>query len=544
MDFFGELVMNLRRSVCFASVLMISITPGALHADTSAAAADDANPHLWQPRTKSVAVFKNGFGFFLREGSVELRDGWAVAKQIPPAKFGTLAVYSVKPDELVDVVGSGPGEVVEFDGVDAPKEIDQKRARLQAALRLNVQLTYKHEGKEQTATGKLVSIGPDFAVLEGSGSNFAVPVDGVTKMQVLELPLRIHVARDGQAAGQESARKTDIGMAYLRDGITWIPEYSLRILDDNTAELSLRGTLVNEAEDLIHCDVNFVVGVPHFVHTEFMEPIAVGQVIRTIGAAVAPNDIRSQIMNRAGIVRNSNAENQFGNQNEPNVVDEAMPSEGSLAEKLGNLPQLDTASGSDYTVYTKKDLTIRKGERAIVSLFVKKIHYSHIYRWSPPELMQHFLVLENNTDTAWTTGPLLATSGDQPLSEDLLKYTPKGGHCEVPVTASVNVAHEKTESEVDRKFKAHSPSRDLFFDLVTLDGELKLKNFEKREAEIVIDNLVPGRPVSASDDATLRADPTKLKLLEREGTIRWSLKLKPGETKELKYKYERYVPSN
>src|SRR5262249_25245633 len=156
----------------------------------------------------------------------------------------------------------------------------------------------------------------------------------------------------GQAGGQGGAGKTDIGMAYLRDGITWIPEYSLRILDDNTAELTLRGTLVNEAEDLVHCDVNFVVGVPHFVHTAFIEPIAVGQIIRTIGAAVAPNDIRSQIMNRGAIARNSITANQFPNGSGSGAAGEGDGGADSLAEKLGNLPQLDTASGSDYTVYT------------------------------------------------------------------------------------------------------------------------------------------------------------------------------------------------
>ena len=74
------------------------------------------NPHVWQPRTRSVAVFKNGMGFFMREGDVKLRDGWCVAKQIPPAAFGTLAIYSHDEKQSVDIVGSGPGELVEFDG--------------------------------------------------------------------------------------------------------------------------------------------------------------------------------------------------------------------------------------------------------------------------------------------------------------------------------------------------------------------------------------------------------------------------------------------
>ena len=84
----------------------------------------------------------------------------------------------------------------------------------------------------------------------------------------------------------------------------------------------------------------------------------------------------------------------------------------------------------------------------------------------------------------------------------------------------------------------------MFLDLVTIDGELKLRNFEKREAEIVVVNAVPGKPVSATDEGALTADSSKLRLLEREGSVRWAVKLKPGETKTLKYRYERYVPSS
>ncbi len=502
----------------------------------------EKNPHVWQPRTKSVAVFKNGLGFFLRQGAVTLRDGWAVAKEIPPAKFGTLAVFPIKKDELIDVVGSGPGEIVEFDGVDAPHDVAYKRTRLEGALKLKVELAYKHQASDRTAVGRLVSIGPEFVVLESEQNSFAVPLGSISKMQVLELPLRVHVASEAP----KPANQTEIGMAYLREGITWIPEYSLRILDDSTAELTLRGTLVNEAEDLIHCDVNFVVGVPHFIHTQYMAPIAVGQVIRTLGAAVAPREIQSQIANRAAIGNGDFRSDQFNHSaTAPNIVDHTIePGEGQISAALGNLPQLESASGSDYTVYTKKDLTVRRGERAIVTLFVKKIKYSHIYRWTPPEAMKHSLVLHNDTDTAWTTGPCLAVSGDQPLSEDLLKYTPRGGRGELPVTASVNIAHEKSEVEADRQLKAHSVGDHKFLDLVTLSGELKLRNFEKSEIELIISNAVPGKPTFASDDGAISTDSTKLQLLERSGQINWKMKLKSDDSKVLKYKYERYVPAN
>jgi hypothetical protein len=210
---------------------------------------------------------------------------------------------------------------------------------------------------------------------------------------------------------------------------------------------------------------------------------------------------------------------------------------------LGNLPQLEGPGGGDFTVYSKKDLTIRRGEKAIVTLFTKRISYGHVFRWSPPEPIRHHLVLKNDTDSAWTTGPCLALNQGSPLSEDLLLYVPKGGSGEIPVTAAINVAHDQKETEADRKLKAHEPSHQFYVDLITLEGELKVRNFEKSEMTLLINATVPGKPISASDDGALKADPKKLQLMDRSGTIEWKLKLAAGASKTVTYKYERFVPS-
>jgi len=525
-----------------APASMYSSVAPRIPAAAPAASDADGNPHLWKPQTKTVAVFKNGLGFFMREGDVALREGWCVAKEVPPALFGTLAIYARGEKEVVDIVGSGPGEIVEFDGRDAAKDPAAKRARLEACKNLKVQLSYKHKGQDRSSAGKLVSVGPEFVVLEDDQSSFAVPLEGITKMQILELPLRIHLASDAE----KKPEKATLGMAYLRKGITWIPDYTLKILDEDNAELTLRGTLVNEAEDLLHTDVHLVVGVPHFVHTEYMAPIAVGQVIRSIGGVVpsggVPVQVQTQIMNRAAIVSNSMTAPLVEGRGVAERPVEAAA--GDVGGVLKNLPQVEGAGATDYTVYTKKDLTLRRGEKAILTLFTKRIKYSHIYRWTTPSAMEHALVLHNATDTPWTTGPCLALSADSPLSEDLLRYTPKGAKGEFPVTAAINVAQEKTERETNRQLKAHSPAPNVYFDLVTLDGTLKLRNFEKRTVEIVITNPIPGKPISADSGGVISADPEKLRLLERQGSIRWQVTLEPGETKTLKYQYERYVPSN
>jgi hypothetical protein len=525
-----------RPAELFAKVLLLT----ALVAPITYAKDTATNPHLLKPRTTSVSVFKNGMGFFTREGVATKRDGWVMAEQIPPAKFGTLAIYSLDSDEVVDVVGSGPGEIVDFDGVDVDDDLDSKRDRLLAAQNVQVQLTYSENRQPRTAAGKLLSVGPSFAILDTGTQSVAVPIEYVSRMQILQMPLRIHLLNENKDEEKSAAAK--VGIAYLSEGITWIPEYTVKILDDTTAELTLRGTLVNEAEDLIHCDVNFVVGVPHFAHSQFMAPISVGQTLRRIGTAVAPTALQSQIISRGAIVSNYNTSDQFKAQ--PVIDGNAVKQPGNVKAALGNLPEVSGPGGNDFTVYTKPDMTIRRGERAIVTLFKQKIEYTHIYRWTPPGKMEHLLQLHNNGETAWTTGPYLAISGSRPLSEDLLKYTPRAGCCEIPMSTAVNIPHDRNEVEIARKLKAHSPSSNRYWDLVTLEGTLKVRNFEKIPVEIVISVPIQGKPTESSNEGELSMNSNNLKLLERTGNIEWTITLEPGQDKTLTYTYERFVSSH
>ena len=110
------------------------------------------------------------------------------------------------------------------------------------------------------------------------------------------------------------------------------------------------------------------------------------------------------------------------------------PHRGMLnAQPLRRLPEPST----DTSIIAS--LTVRRGEKAVVTLFRKKVKYTHRYRWEPPAELAHSLVLFNDTDAPFTTGPFVATSGSRPLAQDLLKYTPKNGQCELPLTAAVNV---------------------------------------------------------------------------------------------------------
>lgn len=507
---------------------------------------DTTNPYVWKPKTKSVSVFKNGYGFFTRAGKVNLSDGWAHAAEVPPATFGTLAIYSQNTNQLVDIVGVGEGETTHFNGIEKKNDDETKSQVIESAKGTMVTIKYSDGNQDLEAAGEVKAISGGYVVLKQGGTATAIQLSGIKSMRRSTLPLRFHVLSEKGA----DASSVDLNMAYLRSGVVWIPEYTLKIIDSETAELTLRGTLVNEAEDLIDCDVNFVVGVPHFVHTDLMSPIAVGYAIRALGTAMpnggVPQQVMSQVMNRAAIANNF-ANNGLQSADMGGMGGGMGPGDAvsdNFSALMSNLPQSDAVGAGDYSVYTKEKLTVRKGERAVVTLMSKKIRYGHKYRWKTDSEIQHHLTLENSSTTPWTTGPCLAISGAQPLSEDILKYTPVNGKGELTVTTAINISKNIKEAEIDRKLKAHEPSTHVYLDLVTVEGTLKIKSFEKTPIDITITKKLLGKPISASNDGIINLDSENLRLVERNGEIEWTLSLEPGKDYILKYTFERFVPSS
>ena len=78
-----------------------------------------------------------------------------MSEPVPPASFGTLAIFSEGKNETVDIIGSGQGEIVEFNGTDAPQDVKAKRSRLESCKFLKLQLTYRQEGDRKRPRGSL-----------------------------------------------------------------------------------------------------------------------------------------------------------------------------------------------------------------------------------------------------------------------------------------------------------------------------------------------------------------------------------------------------
>ena len=112
------------------------------------------------------------------------------------------------------------------------------------------------------------------------------------------------------------------------------------------------------------------------------------------------------------------------------------------------------------------------------------------------------------------------------------------------MTAAINVANDKSEREIDRKLKAYSPQNKVNYDLVTLEGKLKFRNYREAAGR---DRGQQSRHRQALErrlgrHAGRRFQQTPFARPRRECTLEDTDRA--GKEKTLTYQYERYVPSN
>src|SRR5438105_1880569 len=75
----------------------------------------------FQSELKTIVVFREGFGFYIREGAAVLENGWATTNLVPDALAGTFWVYPKNPADRVDTIVLTHNNDIPF---SSPKEIE------------------------------------------------------------------------------------------------------------------------------------------------------------------------------------------------------------------------------------------------------------------------------------------------------------------------------------------------------------------------------------------------------------------------------------
>jgi hypothetical protein len=78
------------------------------------------------------------------------------------------------------------------------------------------------------------------------------------------------------------------------------------------------------------------------------------------------------------------------------------------------------------------------------------------------------------------------------------------------------------------------------FDLVTIEGTIKLRNVKKQAVEIALTRNLVGEVLTATDGGAISREGLNLQAVNPNSIVKWNLSVPPGE-KEIRYIYKIYV---
>lgn len=493
---------------------------------------------------QNVAVFKNGSAFFVNKMKVNASKGYYLLEKVPAATFGTL--WFTADNNTIKGTRSYMEKV--------PKK--QKVKNIEGVLRANVgkSLTLTLDD-DKTYVGVIQRMDDDMVVFK-TGAKWMTFIPGRARMVVFnQAPASEFVKKKEQRVLKIDFAKARANQAfemmYLQKGISWVPNYSVTLLDNKKASITLKANLMNDVEDLKNASINFVVGVPNFAYDYLQSPVASTQRVSNFISRLNQNSARSRIRSRADITRQQ-------------LTNFANESSNTGSSGVTSTKGLKGQSAEDLYFYNASNITLKKGDRAFYEIFRANVGYEDIYEVSlnansssrssyaksytesNKNIAQvwHSIRLENKTSYPWTTGTVLITkkiSGiDKPLSQDKLNYTPSGGKSKLRITISPNINVKSAEREVSRAENKKRKDR-YTYDLLTVESKIDIKNYHNKDIKLNINRTITGEPISCSEKWKTNKKFSVYNNINLSHDLEWEIKIKKGETKTVTYQYKIYV---
>ena len=594
---------------CFA----IGITSNSI-------ADDDKNePDRLKLTTERVIVFKDGYCLVVKEGTAKTDgEGFVFTNDVPDSAIlgsfwaipekGTIKSMVAGWDKdvkqttemincttLAEMIKANVGRECSFeigdnmlkgkiekllsnDGRELPTTEENEALLLSSFMVVdpNERARRNNNLTRTTATGQ-------YFILKTDKGDVMVKTDSVKNLTIDNMVSKIEETSKSKTIKKRLSLKFDkknssvkIMLMYFRPDVRWIPTYRVNLTEKDfaskngkakrkTAEISMQGEILNEAEDFTDVPFHVVVGVPNFRFKSTPSPMVLEPTMRTALVQAAP-----QIMGQTSVQGQNFDFNGMSNamytQRSGEFRSHRASGSGERADV--NMPEELSGSGTnDLFVYKLDKMTLKKGERATVPILTTKVGYRDIYTWevevthaesyaatasdanSPLVLAENRVwrqvELINDTDIPWTTGAAMFVDGYQPLAQELLTYTSPGGICRVPVTISVDLRGKATDSEVKRDLKALNWRG---YNYARVNGKIEIELANNKEVKVPVEVRLRfgGKAKEASDDGKITLSTFRHEdwhnrqgdQINNSSLIEWTSEIEPGECFKPTVNYE------
>ncbi len=506
-------------------------------------------------KTKSVAVFKNGSGFFVKSGNVKPKNGEVRIDDTINATFGTLWFSSN--DNTIKSVTSKM-EQVEY---AKPSQTANTSDLLKANIGKKVKITAKDE---EPVEGTIEKADDDMVILKEAGKWVHYRISWLNRIDFMEQPSYYVTSKDNTMITRvdlKDDKECNLNMMYLQKGISWLPTYLVELGPDNKAYLTLTANLVNDAEDLDNADVSLVVGVPNFKYSNLLSPLTSTQSISEFLFALNYQSTPTGGTFSNGNTITSNMVAQSVVYNEPSLT----AGQGEF-EKPNESFNLNGTKQEDLFFYRLNSISLKKGGRGLYTVLKETVPFRHIYETelnantesgayygNSTDLdnsgqninkVYHSIEIENTSKLPWTTGSAMVVKPvngiNGPLSQDELAYTPMKAKVCVKITEAPDISVKDGEVEISREEKKKTVHKTAY-DLITVDANITVKNYKDEDIDLTVKRTINGDLISTSSDWTSKKIVSLYRSANITNNVKWEIHLKAGEEKKITYRYKVYV---
>jgi len=555
----------------FGIVLFLIFSAGDVHAEK-------IRPADVSLKIETVALFKNGLGFFTSTAKMPENEKTVRFGQLPIPSFGSFWVGYAKDVKVRSLItsmedweekiplqnlgqilqinagrrvilrtGSGDKDILE--GVVLPQVMDARVPEppnpyfMDSGRRQNLNDRYS----SAVPAGNVLLIKTDKGTIALNASSVSRADFGsgdiLTSVSMKQKRPSIRLELDSAASGKK------ISLSYLARGVSWVPSYLIDLSDAKTARFSAQALVVNELADFKNVTLHLVTGFPNIKFGDVLSPLAMAQSLADFLNSLAggrTDRTRSGqgMLTQQAIMVNAPVFDAM----------EALPVPGYSTEAAGKVSE-------DLFLYPVENFALKRGETAWLPLFTAEMAYKHIYTWKIGDFLDpedryrpnaartdgknaeevwHSCRLVNNLKMPLTTAATEFMTNGAFTGQDICYYTAPGAETTIRINRALNVLAEQAEVEVERRRNA-STFHGYSYDLVKVRGELKLRSRIDKPVQVEISKELSGQVLemlpAGKDVRTAKG----LKQVNPKHNLTWEIELKSGAELKLSYQYQVYI---
>ncbi|MCI0702806.1 MAG: DUF4139 domain-containing protein [Planctomycetia bacterium] len=494
-------------------------------------------------KSKIVAVdlFKNGLVVVKRETTLA-QPGVYVLDDVPSPVHGTYWIESTGPVETL----------VKMQEVEVPAD-EAPPGNLQDDLAGKKVTVYFKGANRPPVVGTMMKFKPTkpdetpttrFLVIQTPKGRTYIDPTEVSAVEAEEAGDKV-IRRQPRlllTLGETDKPETKIAIRYLATGLAWAPSYKIDITDPKVLTLEQHAVIRNELTDLDAAEFRLISGYPSVQYAHVRSLLSPKSTWMSFFA-----ELNSRGEQYADALSNSIIRQQVSlNVRSPHDI---------------NLGAIPTGEGVDLHYQPIGKRTLAQGETLAITVAKGKADYERIVEWLVPDTRddrgRYSGRGESEDDSPWdalkfknplpfpmTTGPATVVSNGSFNGQRTSYWVNAGEETVLRVEKALSVRTRAVENELpakggDRDFVWIGGSQ---YRKTTVEGELAVSNHRKETVQLVIRRRFSGELVNAEGAPKSALLTERMFSINRRNELLWTMPLKAGEERKLKYTYTVLVP--